>query len=152
MKRILISACLAGFNTKYNGGHNYNEIFADMVKKGKAVPFCPEQAGGLTTPRNPSEITGGDGRDVLEGKARVITDKGEDVTEAFIRGAEEALKLAKLIGADTAILKSRSPSCSTKCVYDGTFSGTLRDGMGVTAAYLKAHGVKVIDSSHFIER
>jgi uncharacterized protein YbbK (DUF523 family) len=146
VKRVLISACLVGLNTKYDGGNNYNQVFADMVKRGEAVPFCPEQAGGLPTPRSPSEITGGDGQDVVEGKARVITDKGEDVTEAFIKGAKEALKLAKLIGADTAILKSISPSCGSKCVYDGTFSGKLRDGMGVCAAYLMANGIKVVDS------
>jgi len=146
MKKVLISACLVGLNTRYDGGHNHNQIFADMVKKGEAVPFCPEQAGGLTTPRSPSEIMGGDGLDVLKGKARVITDKGEDVTEAFIKGAKEALKLAMLIGADTAILKSKSPSCGSKSVYDGTFSGKLDDGMGVAAAYLQAHGIKIIDS------
>ncbi len=151
MKRYLISACLVGLNTKYDGGNNFNQIFADMAKKGEAVPFCPEQAGGLATPRDPSEIVGGVGEDVLKGKARVITDKGEDVTEAFIKGAKEALKLATLIGADSAILKSKSPSCGTKCVCDGTFSGKLRDGMGVTAAYLQAHGIKVIDSSQFIK-
>jgi len=147
MKKVLISACLVGLNTKYNGGNNYNQIFADMVKRGNAVPFCPEQAGGLTTPRSPSEITGGDGQDVLKGKARVINVKGEDVTEAFIKGAEEALKLARLIGADTAILKSKSPSCGSRSVYDGTFSGKLREGMGVTAAFLQVNGIKIIDSS-----
>ena len=67
MKRVLISACLVGLNTKYDGGNNYNQVFADMVKRGEAVPFCPEQAGGLPTPRSPSEITGGDGQDVVEG-------------------------------------------------------------------------------------
>ncbi|NLZ54879.1 MAG: DUF523 domain-containing protein [Thermoanaerobacteraceae bacterium] len=150
MKKVLISACLVGLNTRYDGSHNHNQLFADMVKKGEAVPFCPEQAGGLTTPRSPSEITGGDGQDVLNGKARVITDKGEDVTEGFIRGAKEALKLAMLIGADTAILKSKSPSCGSKCVYDGTFSGKLREGIGVTAAYLQAHGIKIIDSAQLL--
>jgi len=149
MKRVLISACLVGLNTKYNGDNNFNQIFADMVARGEAVPFCPEQAGGLTTPRNPSEIIGGDGEDVLNGKARVITDKGEDVTEAFLKGAKEALKLAQLIGADVAVLKSKSPSCGSKSVYDGTFSGKLREGMGVTAAYLQAHGIKIIDSSNY---
>jgi len=122
-----------------------------MVEEGVAVPFCPEQAGGLTTPRSPSEIIGGDGMDVLQGKARVINDKGEDVTEAFVKGAEEALKLARLIGADTAILKSKSPSCGTKCVYDGTFSGKLREGMGVTAALLLSEGIKILDSSELKE-
>jgi uncharacterized protein YbbK (DUF523 family) len=150
MKKVLISACLVGLNTRYDGSNNLNQIFADMVKKGEAVPFCPEQAGGLTTPRSPSEITGGDGLAVLAGKARVITDKGQDVTEDFIKGAKEALKLAKLIGAKTAILKSKSPSCGSKCVYDGTFSGKLRDGIGVTAAYLQKHGINVIASDQVL--
>jgi len=150
MKKVLISACLVGLNTRYDGGNNLNQIFADMVKMGEAVPFCPEQAGGLTTPRSPSEITGGDGLAVLAGKARVITDKGQDVTEDFLKGAKEALKLAKLIRAKTAILKSKSPSCGSKCVYDGTFSGKLRDGIGVTAAYLQKHGINVIDSDQVI--
>lgn len=148
MNKFLISACLIGLDTKYSGGNNLENHFSEMVKAGEAVPFCPEQAGGMPTPRDPSEIIGGDGRDVLEGKARVITDKGQDVTENFLKGAEEAYKLAKLLGADKAILKSKSPSCGCKCVYDGTFGGSLRKGMGVTAAYLQKHGITVIDSEH----
>ncbi|HHY71572.1 MAG TPA: DUF523 domain-containing protein [Thermoanaerobacterales bacterium] len=146
MKKYLISACLLGLNTRYDGESNPETVFLEMVKTGEAIPFCPEQAGGLPTPRDPSEIIGGDGRDVLKGKARVITDKGQDVTEKFLKGAKETCKLAKLLGVDKAILKSKSPSCGCKCVYDGTFSGSLREGMGVTAAYLREHGINVIDS------
>lgn len=148
---ILVSACLAGFNTKYDGKNNSHEIFEDMVRNKKAVPFCPEQAGGLPTPRIPAEIVGGDGFKVIEGKAKVLTKDGRDVTEYFIRGAEEALKLAKLIKAEAAILKSRSPSCGCRFIYDGKFDGTLKKGMGVTAAYLSAHGIKVIDSDDYLQ-
>jgi uncharacterized protein YbbK (DUF523 family) len=152
VKKYFISACLIGLNTRYDGKNNVQTVFSEMVKTGEAVPFCPEQAGGLTTPRDPSEIIGGDGGDVLKGKARVITDKGQDVTESFLRGAKEAFKLAKLLEADKAILKSKSPSCGCKCVYDGTFSGSLREGMGVTAAYLREHGINVIDSDVYLEQ
>lgn len=108
MKKYLISACLLGLNTRYDGESNPETVFLEMVKTGEAIPFCPEQAGGLPTPRDPSEIIGGDGRDVLKGKARVITDKGQDVTEKFLKGAKETCKLAKLLGVDKAILKSKA--------------------------------------------
>lgn len=152
MKKYLISACLVGLDTRYDGESNAEAVFSDMVKTGKAVPFCPEQAGGLPTPRDPSEIIGGDGQNVSEGKARVITDKGQDVTENFLAGAKETFKLAKLFRADRAILKSKSPSCGCKCVYDGTFNGKLRSGMGVTAAYLREHGINVIDSEDYLKQ
>ncbi|WP_213974182.1 DUF523 domain-containing protein [Tepidanaerobacter acetatoxydans] len=150
MKRFLISACLIGLNTKYDGENNIEPCFCEMVKKGIAVPFCPEQAGGLPTPRDCSEIADGEGRDVIDGKARVITDKGQDVTENFLRGAKEALKLIKLLNADKAILKSKSPSCGCKCIYDGTFKKSLRQGMGVTAAYLQEHCINAIDSDEYL--
>jgi uncharacterized protein YbbK (DUF523 family) len=152
MKRYLISACLVGLNTRYDGESNLEAVFSDMVKNGEAVPFCPEQAGGLPTPRDPSEIIGGDGLDVLRGKARVITDKGQDVTENFLEGAKEALKLAKLLHVDKAILKSKSPSCGCKYVYDGAFSESLREGIGVAAAYLHEHGIQIIDSEEYLKQ
>ncbi|MDD4570342.1 MAG: DUF523 domain-containing protein [Tepidanaerobacteraceae bacterium] len=146
MSKYIISACLVGLNARYDGNSNLVEVFSEMIKTGKAVPFCPEQAGGLSTPRQASEITGGVGDDVLNGKAKVITDNGQDVTQNFLVGAKETLKLAKLLGAKKAILKSKSPSCGCKNIYDGTFSGKLIEGMGVTAAYLQKHGIDVIDS------
>jgi len=148
----LISACLAGLNSKYNAENNYHEVFEKLIKENKAVPFCPEQAGGLPTPRLPSEIQDGDGFDVIAGKARVLTSKGEDITCSFLAGAKQALKLARIIGADKAILKSRSPSCGCCKIYDGTFTGTLRQGMGVSAAYLSQNGVLVIDSDEFLSQ
>ncbi|MCG0274539.1 MAG: DUF523 domain-containing protein [Thermosediminibacteraceae bacterium] len=147
---MIISACLVGFNTRYDGKNSFHVVFEDLVKRGKAIPFCPEQAGGLPTPRMPSEIIGEGGHEVIEGKAKVLTRDGKDVTENFLKGAREALKLATLIGADTAILKSKSPSCGCKYIYDGRFCGALKKGMGVTAAYLKSHGIKVIDSDEYL--
>ncbi|KXG77660.1 hypothetical protein AN618_10370 [Fervidicola ferrireducens] len=147
---IIISACLAGFNTRYDGKNSCHAVFEDMVRTKKAIPFCPEQAGGLPTPRTPAEIIGKDGFEVIKGKAVVLTRDGRDVTEYFIRGAKETLKLAELIDADTAILKSKSPSCGCRFIYDGKFNGTLKEGMGVTAAYLTAYGLKVIDSDEYL--
>lgn len=147
--KYIISSCLVGLKTRYDGKSSIDEKFLKMVKEGKAVPFCPEQAGGLTTPRSPSEIRCGDGFDVLDDKARVIAEDGRDVTREFIKGGREALKLMEITGADCAILKSKSPSCGCKKVYDGSFSGILRDGTGVTAAYLIKHGMKVIDSDEY---
>ncbi len=139
-------------NTRYDGKGNEEPIFLEMVKAGNAVPFCPEQAGGLPTPRDPSEIIGGDGKDVLRGKARVTSSNGQDVTEEFLKGAKETLKLAKLLGVSKAILKSKSPSCGCKHVYDGTFKGITRKGIGVTAAYLRENNFDIIDSEEFLQQ
>lgn len=147
---ILVSACLIGLNTKYNGGNNINKVFVDLIKHGNAIPFCPEQAGGLPTPRPAAEIIGGDGCDVLDGKARVINREGVDVTEAFIKGAQETLKLAKLVYAKEVIFKTKSPSCGSSVIYDGSFTGKLKDGMGVTAAMLLRNGIRVIGSDDLL--
>ncbi len=145
----LISSCLVGLNCKHNGKNNTHEDFITLVKEKKAVPFCPEQAGGLSTPRPPAEIKCGDGFDVINGKAVVVTIDGMDVTKYFLTGAEETLKLAVLVGADKAVLKSRSPSCGCKSIYDGSFKNIIKHGMGVTAAYLKLHGIYLFDSEDF---
>jgi uncharacterized protein YbbK (DUF523 family) len=139
---ILVSDCLLGINCKYNGENNRHDKTLNLGSK--IVPICPEQLGGLSTPRPPAEIVGGDGSDVLEGNARVVTDKGSDVTGHFIAGAEMALKIAQLTGAKKAVLKANSPSCGVNCIYDGTFSHSKRCGNGVTAALLKAHGMELI--------
>lgn len=152
MIEYIISSCLIGLNTRYDGGNNYSPIFLNLVKEGKAIPFCPEQAGGLSTPRLPAEIYAGDGQDVICGKAKVMLKNGMDVTDNFLKGAREALKFARLIGVKKAILKSKSPSCGCEKIYDGGFCGKLRDGMGVTAAYLSANGIEVIDSEEFAEK
>jgi len=146
MEYVLVSACLLGLNCKYDGGNNRREEVLELLKRDDVVliPVCPEIFGGEGIPRENSEIVGGDGRDVLEGKAKVLTPDGKDVTEYFIRGARETLKVAKLYGAKRAIFKARSPSCGCGWIYDGTFSRRLRKGDGVATALLKANGVEVI--------
>jgi uncharacterized protein YbbK (DUF523 family) len=140
----LVSACLMGVHCRFDGKSSLDKDIKQLVKEGKAVPVCPEQIGGLSTPRLPAEIVGGDGFDVLDGKAKVITIEGEDVTEAFIRGATETLRIAKSVGATEAILKERSPSCGSCMIYDGSFKGQKQAGKGVTAALLKRNGIKVV--------
>jgi uncharacterized protein YbbK (DUF523 family) len=139
----LVSACLMGVPCRFDGRHNRIPEVQQLVMEGKAIPVCPEQMGGLSTPRLPAEIVGGDGDDVLDGTAKVINSQGEDVTMAFIRGAEEALRIAKTVGATEAILKERSPSCGSCMIYDGTFQGVKQAGQGVTAALLRRNGIEV---------
>lgn len=141
---IVISACLCGVNCKYSGGNNLNEKILKLFKDKKAVLICPEQLGGLETPRTPSEIKGGTGRDVLEGKAKVIDAKGEEVTEKFVKGAYEALKIAKDVNAELAILKANSPSCGCGKIYNGHFNGEKIDGNGVTAELFLKNNIKVV--------
>lgn len=144
---IIVSACLAGINCKYNGGNNYNAKVAAMVAKGEAIPVCPEQLGGCPTPRQPCEITGGTGAGVLDKKAKVVDKEGRDVTCKFIKGAYETLKIAGLAGAKAVILKDRSPSCGFGLIYDGTFSNRVIEGNGVAAELLHRNGIKVISES-----
>jgi uncharacterized protein YbbK (DUF523 family) len=139
----LVSACFAGIQCRYDAKSVPAEQIMALVRAGQAVPICPEQAGGLPTPRPPAEIIGGTGDDVLDGKARVVDIMGNDVTEAFIAGAQEALALAQRIGATEAILKERSPSCGSCHIYDGQFKGQKVPGHGVTAALLRRHGIQV---------
>lgn len=139
-----MSACLLGVNCKYNGMNNLNSDVIKLLSEERLIPVCPEQLGGCPTPRPPVEIICGDGRDVLDGKGRVISKNGEDVTQNFIRGANEVLKLAKTLGIKKAILKERSPSCGICSIFDGTFSGKTRSGSGVTAQLLKSNGITVI--------
>jgi uncharacterized protein YbbK (DUF523 family) len=140
---IIISACLAGLETRYDGMHNRMESIEKLVSEGKAMLICPEQLGGLPTPRLPAEIVGGNGEDVLNGRAKVIDSGGNDVTKEFIKGAEQALKVAKSVGATQAILKESSPSCGSSLIYNGAFSRAETDGFGVTTALLRRHGIEV---------
>ncbi|MEN6460797.1 MAG: DUF523 domain-containing protein [Syntrophomonas sp.] len=148
----LISACLTGVNCKYNGGNNLHPAFAALLKTGIVVPICPEQLGGLSTPRISSEIVGGTGLDVLEGRARVITRDNQDVTEIYIKGAYETLNIARKCLADLVILKNCSPSCGEGKIYDGTFTRRIVPGDGVTAALLKDNGITVISDEDFLEK
>ena len=141
---IIISACLCGINCKYNGENNYNEKITQLLKEGKAIPVCPEQLGGQSTPRAAHEIVNGTGADVLEGRAKVLGPDGEDdVTGQFLKGARETLKIATDCSVKLAILKARSPSCGYGKIYDGTFTSTRIDGNGVTAELLIRNGIKV---------
>jgi len=148
----LISACLCGVKCKYNGKDNTNPHFVRLLQTGEVVPVCPEQLGGLPTPRKPAEILCGSGQDVLTGKSRVVTDDGHDVTENYIKGAYETLNIAQKIGADMAILKSKSPSCGNGCIYDGSFRKKTCHSDGVTAALLKENGIKVIDEDDYLAK
>jgi uncharacterized protein YbbK (DUF523 family) len=148
---ILISACLVGFDVKYDGSNNFNEVISEWFATKKAIPVCPEVLGGLSTPRDPAEIVGGDGNDVLDGKAKVITKYGKDVTDAFLKGAHETLNIALETGATTVILKERSPSCGGTMIYGGEFNGQKKAGHGVTAALLKKNGIKVFSEENIHE-
>ncbi|HAI21327.1 MAG TPA: DUF523 domain-containing protein [Clostridiales bacterium UBA8153] len=144
---ILVSACLAGCNCRYDAGSTPHPAVLSMARSGAAVPVCPEQLGGLETPRAPAEIRGGQGGDVLAGRAQVVTEDGTDVTAHFIHGARECLRLAQLFRVSRAVVKSRSPSCAVHEIYDGTFTGSCRPGPGVTTALLQQHGVEVIEET-----
>lgn len=141
---VLVSACLAGCACRYDGGANPTSEVARLVAEGRAIQVCPEEDGGLPTPRPPAEIIGGDGLDVIEGRARVVTRDGRDVTDIYLAGARKALERAQAAGVTKAILKSRSPSCGKGEIYDGTFTRTRVQGRGVTAALLEQHGIEVV--------
>ena len=147
---ILVSACLAGFDVKYNGSHNLNEKIKKWFDEKKAIPICPEVLGGLSIPREPAEIVGGEGEDVLDGHAKVITNNGIDVTEQFMKGANETLKIALDLNATMVILKERSPSCGSSMIYSGEFNGNKIKGAGVTAALLKRNGIQVLSEENFM--
>lgn len=137
---VAVSACLCGVPCRYDGSDARSDAFASLQG---ILPVCPEMLGGLATPRLPAEIQSGSGEDVLLGKARVLCSDAGDVTAAFIRGAEETLKLCRMHGIKRAILKANSPSCGCGYVYDGTFSGRKQAGNGVTAALLLENGIAV---------
>ena len=135
--KILVSACLAGENCKYNGGSNRSEKLLTLLKGHEVILICPEVMGGLPTPRVPSEIVGG----------IVMTRDGRIVDEEFRRGARLALAIAQREQPDLIILQPRSPSCGVNQHYDGTFTGTLTDGPGITARLLMEHGFPVLDAA-----
>lgn len=139
--RLLISACLLGCRCRYDGASKTQPLAESLAKRHELVPVCPEQLGGLATPRLPAERRGD----------RVVTEAGADVTIQYRRGAEEALALCRMLGCDAAVLKERSPSCGHGQVYDGTFTGTLTAGDGVTAELLEQYGVPVYGESQIME-
>lgn len=135
MENLLVSACLLGFECKYSGGSNKlsDEEIAKLKNEYRLIPVCPETAGGLPVPRDPSERLGD----------KVVSSKGKDVTAEFVKGAETALYLAKRYGCRKALLKRNSPSCGGEFIYDGSFSGVRVPGEGVAAEMLKAAGIEV---------
>lgn len=140
----LISACLLGMRCAWSGNDNKNDRAIELSKVEILVPVCPEQLGGLATPRAPQEIQGGTGEDVLDSVCRVINRDGRDVTNEFIKGAEETLEIARQLNIKEFIAKSGSPSCGCGQIYDGTFREKLIDGDGVTAALLGRSGIRII--------
>ncbi len=139
---IIVSACLAGLRCRHDGKDAVVDKVRALVKEGKALPVCPEQWGGLPTPRSPAEIVNGYGEEVLKGKARVIDKEKNDVTGQFLKGAEDVAGLAELVGAGQAILKAGSPSCGRGRIKR---KGHLVKGNGVTAALLLRAGMEVIE-------
>ncbi len=149
MNKLLLSACLAGQPVRYDGASKpqYLEQLQVLIDSGQAVILCPELAGGMAVPRDAAEIQGGNGDQVLNGLTRVITVNGEDVTGQFISGAQKALELCQRESITVAVLTEKSPSCGSQQTYDGSFSRTLNDGHGVTAALLSKYGIKVFNES-----
>lgn len=142
---ILVSACLVGVNCRYDGKNSCIETIKKLVDQGQALPVCPEVLGGLPTPRPKAEI-----RPLIH-QVKVINEKGYDVTKAFNTGADKTLAIAKKYGATVAVLKSKSPSCGCHQIYDGTFSGSLIKGSGLTAELLKHNGIKVMNEKEFMK-
>lgn len=141
--RVLVSACLAGRACAYDGSHRAHPEIIELLREGRAVLVCPEEEGGLPTPRPAAEIDGGDGAAVLDGSARVLTKEGADVTDVYLAGARVAVERAAEAGCEAAVLKARSPACGCGAVYDGTFSRSLTGGDGVTAAALRRAGLEL---------
>jgi len=139
--RVMVSQCLLGIDCRYDGGNNRCEEIERLMQICEVIPVCPEILGGMTTPRAPSER--------FEG--RVVNREGEDVTAAFDHGAQQALSLAKMYGAQYAVLKQSSPSCGTATIYDGTFSGRKIPGKGVTAEMFEHAGIQLYDEKHVDE-
>ena len=131
----IVSACLAGVNCRYDGKNCENNEIIDLIRGGKAIPVCPEQLGGLPTPRQPAEIQ--------TETNKIINIEGSDVTQNYNQGAVEALKIAKLMDCKKAILKSNSPMCGCGKIYDGTFSGNFTKGDGIFTKLLKLNNIQI---------
>ncbi len=144
-KKILVSSCLLGMKINYEEkAHPVNEL-RQLFLQGLAIPVCPEVLATLPIPRDPCEIV------VVNGERKVYNDKQVDFTEPYTLGAQRTLDTARTSGAKIAIMKSKSPSCGCGKIYDGTFSGNLVDGDGITVALLKANGIRVITEEDFLE-
>lgn len=149
---IVVSACLAGIACRYDGNDNLIAKIEELLQKEETVLVCPEVLGGLPTPRPSAEIIGGNGDDVLDGKAKVVDKDGNDVTEAFVQGAYKALKEIKDLNPEYIVLKERSPSCGSSIIYTGEFNGNKQEGYGVTTALFRRHGFIVISEEDFANK
>jgi uncharacterized protein YbbK (DUF523 family) len=149
MQNILISACLLGERVRYDGlVVPVSEVMTNILRsKAVVIPFCPEVAGGLPVPRNPTEISGKDGFDVLDGKATVSNKIGDDVTLFYLNGAAKALETVIKNNIKMAVLKEKSPACGNSLIYDGTFTKTLKSGKGVTAALFERNGIHLFNEN-----
>ncbi len=132
--KVLVSSCLLGLNCKYNGENNYIKFINKLVDKIEIIPVCPEQLGGMQTPRDSCEII----------ENRIFSTKGKEYTYEFYKGALETIKMARLFECKVAILKKRSPSCGFGEIYDGNFNRTIIEGNGITAQKLSEKGIKII--------
>ena len=141
MEKILISACLVGDNTKYNGGNNLHPLIDQLLLKYDLIPFCGEQQGGLGTPRRPSEIING----------KVINDRGKDMTSHYIDGAKKALSICQYLNIHIAILKENSPMCGVNNIYDGTFTNKKINGQGILTQLLIKNNIKVYNEDNIEE-
>lgn len=141
MEKLLISSCLIGNNTKYNGKNNYIKKIEQLKLKYELIPICPEVLGGLSIPRDPSEIN----------NDKVISINGKDVTKEFNIGANKALNIALLNNIKYALLKDGSPSCGNTYIYDGTFKNNKIDGIGITTKLLKSHNIKIYNENNLNE-
>jgi uncharacterized protein YbbK (DUF523 family) len=150
-KTILASACVLGIQSAYNGKRSkrlLNKKWQTDIQY-RFIPFCPEQMAGFSTPRTPVEIIGGDGADVLSGKARIINKKGENVTSKFLDSLDDILIAVQWVQPSMIVLQQRSPSCSCAGIYDGTFTHNLISGDGVIAAFLRQKGYQLMDIMAF---
>lgn len=138
---VVVSACLLGVRCRFGGGSATADALCDGAESRSYIPVCPEQLGGLTTPREKACLKGGDGGDVIDGKATVVTEEGSDVTAHYVRGAEEVLRLALMFGARKALLKENSPSCGVTLTHR---ESGLTEGKGVTAALLARYGIELV--------
>ena len=146
MKIILVSACLVGINCRYDGSHICNDDLLEKLKSEVFIPVCPEQLGGLPTPRPRASIEKGTGKDIIRERSKVIDSNGKNVTAEFLKGAHEVLKIAKLLKVKTAVLKENSPSCGVEFT-NADFKRT--NGSGVCAAMLKREGIKILSENIF---
>lgn len=147
--RFVVSACLIGKHCFFDGRAGCNQQVKELYAKGEAIALCPEELGGLKTPRPPAEIVGGTGNDVLAGRAFAFNKEGKDVSINYIRGSRAFLQLASDYGISQAILKARSPCCGKGMIYDGTFTHSLRNGSGVTASLLLKNGFEVFSDEEY---